>query len=97
MLPSRVVGGRDDCLTRRVESEVGLIHQLVVEGGIDGCVVVGDGLVTVVGPTALDLGTVFEELVEDALLLVVVDVHLVALDGAVELVLALAILVVVSR
>lgn len=82
MLAARVVGGRHDCLARRVEAKVCLIHQLVIERGIDGCVVVLDGLVAVMGPTSLDLGTVLEEFVEDALLLVVMNVHFVALDGA---------------
>ena len=80
---SRVIGGRDDGLTGGVEAKVGLVHQLVIEGRVDRCVVVCDGLVAVVRSTALvDLRTVLEELVEDALLLIIVDVHPFALDGA---------------
>lgn len=71
-----VVGRGYDRLPSRVEPEVGLVHQLLVEGGVDGCVVVGDGV-------GVDLGVaVLEELVQDALLLVVVDVHPLALDSA---------------
>lgn len=45
----------------------------------------------------INLGSVFEKLVEDRLLLVVVNVHALALDSAVELMLALLTLVVVTR
>jgi len=74
-----VVGCRDDCAASRVEAEVRLVHQLFVEAGIDGSVVVGsDGMVLIV--LRVDLGSVLEEFVEDRLLLVVVNVHAFSLD-----------------
>lgn len=48
--------------------------------------------------TALvDLCSVFEKFVKDGLLLVAMDVHPLALNGAVELVLALLVLAIVTR
>jgi hypothetical protein len=58
------VGCRDDCATSRVEAKVSLVHQLFVEAGVDGSVVVGgDGMVLVV--LRVDLSAVLEEFVED--------------------------------
>jgi hypothetical protein len=73
------VGCRDDCAASRVEAEVRLVHQLFVEAGVDGSVVVGgDGVVLIV--LWVDLSAVLEEFVEDRLLLVVVNVHAFSLD-----------------
>lgn len=45
------VRGRHDGLSRWVEAEVGLVHQLLVEGGVDCGVVVGDGVLVVLPGT----------------------------------------------
>ena len=55
-----------------------------------------DRLVLVLGGGCVDFGTVLEEFVQNGLLLVVVDTHTLTLDSAVELVLTLLILVVIS-
>ena len=80
----------------RVEPEIGLVHQLIVEARVYVCVVVLDRLVLVLGRCCVNFGTVLEEFVQNGLLLVVVDAHTFTLDCAVELVLSLLVLVVVS-
>ena len=52
---SVVVRGRDDGLSGRVEPEVGLVHQLLVERRVHGGVVVGDGV-----GVGRNFGAVFE-------------------------------------
>ena len=66
MLPAGVVRRRDNCLPSRIETEVGLVHELLVEARVNGGVIVGDSLVVVVSSRALiHLGAVLEELVQD--------------------------------
>lgn len=68
----------DDGASGGIKTEVRLVHQLFVEGGVYRCVVILDGLGV---RTLVDLATVFEQFVQDRLLLVVVNVHPLALDG----------------
>ena len=76
-----VVRGGHDCLASWVESKVGLVHQLLVEGGVHIGVVVGDG-VLVVDTLGVELGaSILEQFVQDRFLLVIVDVHTLALDS----------------
>ena len=70
---------------------------MIVEARVHICVVILDRLVLVLGGGCVDFGTVLEEFVQNGLLLVVVDAHTLTLDSAVELVLTLLILVVISR
>lgn len=70
-----VVGCGDNGLASGIETEVGLVHELLVEGGVDGLVVVGADV------DATDLIAVLEKFVEDRLLLVALDAHAFALDG----------------
>ena len=82
VLSTGVIRRGDDCLPRRVETEVGLVHQLLVEARVDRGVIVGDRLVVVMGGrTLVDLGAVLEELVQDRLFLIIMDAHPLALDG----------------
>lgn len=70
-----VVRRAHDRLASRIVAKVRLVHQLLVKGRVDGGVVVGDGV-------GVDLGVaILEQLVEDRLLLIVVDIHTLALDG----------------
>lgn len=84
MAAAGIVRRRDDCLSGRVETEVSLIHQLIIERRVDCCVIVLDSLGVVVAVVAalINLGSVLEQLVQDGLLLVVVNVHALALDSA---------------
>ena len=73
-----VVRRRHYCLTGRVETKVGLV-QLLVEGRVDGCVVVDVG---VVDPLRVELvPSILEQLVKNGFLLVIMDVHTLSLDG----------------
>jgi hypothetical protein len=83
MAAASIVGRGDDCLSGRVETEVGLVHQLIIERRVDRCVIVLDslGVVVVVVASLINLGSVFEQLVQNGLLLVVVNVHTLALDS----------------
>ena len=66
MLPAGVIRRRDNSLPGRVETKVGLIHELLVKARVDGGVIVGDSLIVVVSSRALiHLGAVLEELVQD--------------------------------
>lgn len=76
-----VVGRGDNGAASRVEAEVSLVHKLLVEAGVDRGVVVLNGRVVVVGLVGVDLCTVLEKFVQNALLLVVVNVHTFSLDG----------------
>ena len=78
VLTTRVIGRRDDGLTGRIETEVRLVHQLLVETRVDLRVVVLNSLVALVLPFG---STILEQLVQDRLLLVIVKVHSFALDG----------------
>ena len=64
MRPTCVVRCRYYRLASRIESKVGLIHELLIEARIDGCVVVGDGALSIMMAStlgsSLDLGTIFE-------------------------------------
>jgi hypothetical protein len=71
----RVVWRRHDGLACRVESKVGLVHQLLIERGVYGLVVVGGDVDT------HNFVAVFEKFVQDGLLLVTLDTHTFALDG----------------
>jgi len=85
-----VIRSGNDRLASRIEAKVSLVHQLLVERTVHRSVVVLDRV-------RVDLVvSILEELVQDALLLIIVDVHALALDGAVELLLALSSFVVVS-
>jgi len=98
VLSTSVVRSRYDGLPRWIESKVSLIHKLLVEARIDICVVVCDGLGVVVTTLAARLSIIIlEEFVQDRLLLFVVDAHTLALDSTIELMLALLVLVVVTR
>ena len=82
VLASGAVRRRHDRLPGRVVAEVGLVHQLLVEGGVDRGVIILDRLLVVLHARLVHLGPVLEQLVEDALLLVVLDTHSFSLDGA---------------
>ena len=78
VLTTRVIGRRDDGLAGRIETEVRLVHQLLVETRVDLRVVVLNSLVALVLPFG---SAILEQLVQDRLLLVIVKVHSFALDG----------------
>ena len=66
MLPAGVIRRRHNCLPSRIETEVSLVHELLVEARVNGGVIVGDSLIVVVSSRALiHLGAVLEELVQD--------------------------------
>ena len=66
MLPAGVIRCGDNSLPGRVETKVGLIHELLIETRVNGGVIVGDSLIVVVSSrTLVHLGTVLEELVQD--------------------------------
>ena len=82
VLPAGVIRRGDNSLPSRIETEVCLVHELLVEAWIDGGVIVGDSLIVVVSSRALiHLGAVLEELVQDWLLLIIMNTHPFALDG----------------
>ena len=81
MLATCVVRRRDDGLSLRVETEIRLVHKLVIERRVYRCVVVLDSLSAVV-TSLVDLCPVFEQFIENGLLLIVVNVHALALDRA---------------
>ena len=81
VLTGRSVGRGDNCLTRWIVAKVCLIHKLLVERRIHRCVIVLDRLLMVRYPGLVHLGTVFEQLVENRLLLVCLDAHAFALDS----------------
>ena len=66
MLPAGVIRRRHNCLPSRIETEVSLVHELLVEARVNGGVIVGDSLIVVVSScTLVHLGAVLEELVQD--------------------------------
>ena len=78
----RVIRRRNNGLSRRIEAKVCLIHELLVETRIDRGVVVGYGLIGRRSSVRIDLlCPVLEQFVQDALLLLVVNVHALALNG----------------
>lgn len=81
ILASCAVRRRHNRLSGRVVAEVRLVHELLVEGRIHGCVIVLDGLLVVLHASLVHLGPVFEQLVQNALLLVVLDTHSFSLDS----------------
>ncbi len=81
MLSACVVRRGDDGLSLRVETEIRLVHKLIIERRVYSCVVVLDSLGTVV-TSLVDLCPVFEQFIENGLLLIVVNVHALALDRA---------------
>ena len=78
----RVVRRRYDGLSGWVEAKVSLIHKLLVETRIDRGVVVLNGLIGVrwSGVRVHLLRSVLEQLVQDALLLLIVNIHAFTLD-----------------
>ena len=77
------VGRGDNCLTLWIEAEVSLIHKLLIETRIDRCVVVRDRLILGWGGSWVDLRcSILEQLVEDALFLLIMNIHTFALYGA---------------
>lgn len=77
-----IVGRGYDRLPLRIESKVSLIHKLFVETRIDRCVVVCDCLVGRWSRAGVHLlCTILEQLIQDALLLLVMNVHTFSLDG----------------
>lgn len=87
-----MMGCVDDGLARRVEPEVCLIHQLVVKRGVDGVIILRAVVIT----TSLGV-PVLEKFAENRLLLVSVNLHAVALDGGIELILPLGLIVLPRR
>ena len=82
VLPAGVIRRGDNCLPRRIETKVGLVHELLVETRVNRGVIVGDSLIVVVSSrTLVHLGAVLEELVQDRLLLIIMNTHPFALDG----------------
>ena len=68
-----------DCLTCWIEAKVCLV-QLLIEWWIDSCVVVGDG-VGMVDTLWIELvSSILEQLVKNGFLLVIMDIHTLALD-----------------
>ena len=78
----RVVRRRYDGLSGWVEAKVSLIHKLLVETRIDRRVIVGYGLIGRWSSVRIDLlCPVLEQFVQDTLLLLIVNVHALALNG----------------
>ena len=67
VLAARVVRRRDNRLSGRVETEVGLVHKLLIEARVHSRVVVLDSLVSVMAsaPALAHLCSVLEQLVQD--------------------------------
>jgi len=97
VLASCAVRRGHDCLPGRIVAEVRLVHQLLVERRVDRGVIILDRLLVVLHARLVHLSPVLEQLVQDALFLVVLDTHSFSLDGTVELVLALLVFIVVAR
>ena len=82
VLASGAVRRGHDCLPGRIVAEVRLVHQLLVERRVDRGVIILDRLLVVLHARLVHLSPVLEQLVQDALLLVVLDTHSFSLDGA---------------
>lgn len=67
-----------------IETEVCLVHQLLVETRVHSCVVVRNSLVVVrngLVPVSVDLCTILEQFVKNGFLLIVVNIHTLSLNS----------------
>ena len=81
VLARGAVRRRHNRLPSGVVAEVCLVHQLLVERRVHRSVIVLDCLLVVLHTCLVHLGTVLEQLVQNAFLLVVLDTHSFSLDG----------------